>query len=142
MVEENDPRTQVDLDRIDLQVYEIDFSTITEDVIMDRSNKGETAAKLLVLLQTFWFATQCGARVAQGLTVTKLELTILGHIVFVGVIYFFCWKKPLDVRYPIVLHAKCWRGHASDAASEVDAEVREVNGQVRGADGSSMESPM
>lgn len=111
----------------DFQLYEIDFSTITEDIIMDRS-KGEILAKLLVLLQTFWFATQCIARVAQGLAVTALELTTLGHIAFVGIIYFFWWKKPLDVRYPIVLHAK--RREFHDGASDI-RKPSTLNGRHR-----------
>ena len=81
------------------QQYEIHFSTITEDVIMDRS-KGDIIAKLLVLLQTFWFAAQCVTRVAQGFVVTELELTTLGDVAFVGMIYWFWWKKRLDVRLP------------------------------------------
>ena len=54
-----------------------------------------------MVLQTSWFAIQCAARVAQGLAVTELELTTLGHTVFVSIIYFCWWNKPLCVRCPI-----------------------------------------
>jgi hypothetical protein len=84
---------------------EIDFSTITEDVIMDKS-KGDMVAKLLVVMQTSWFMVQCISRVAEGLPVTELELTTLGHTIFISVVYFFWWNKPLDVRYPITLPTK------------------------------------
>jgi hypothetical protein len=102
---------------------EINFSTITEDVIMDKS-KGDTIAKLLVVMQTSWFMIQCVSRVAEGLPVTNLELTTLGHTVFVSVMYFFWWKKPLDVRYPIILRTRRRRN-------------RDVAGEVSGADTSS-----
>lgn len=112
---------------------EADLSTITEDMIKDKS-KGEAVAKALVVLQTAWFAIQCAARVSQQLPVTKLELTTLGHTVFTSIIYFFWWNKPVCVRYPITLHAKLQKnvdtegtaggvvidsdGHASDEQSD------------------------
>jgi hypothetical protein len=78
-----------DLDDSDFELYDIDFSTIAEDDIMDKS-KGDTIAKLLVVVQTSWFAIQCAARVSpsQGLPVTALQLTTLGHTAFVVIIYF------------------------------------------------------
>jgi hypothetical protein len=86
----------------ELEGYEVDFSVIPKDVIMDKS-KGDVIAKVLVVLQTSWFAIQC---VARGLPVTELELTTLGHTAYVSVVYFFWWNKPLGVVYPLTLQAK------------------------------------
>lgn len=88
---------------------------------MDKS-KGDMVAKLLVVMQTSWFMIQCIVRVAEGLPVTALELTTLGHTVFSSVIYFFWWNKPLDVRHPIMLQT---RRKNHDVASEL--EVSDVD---------------
>ena len=115
--------------------YEVDFSTITEDVIMDKS-KGDVIGKLLVVLQTTWFTIQSAARVVEGLPVTELELTTLGHTVYIFTIYFFWWKKPLNIRYPITLQAKRRKpedhrngGHGYDVGPTETASqgVAEVN---------------
>jgi hypothetical protein len=106
---------------------EADISTITEDVIKDKS-KGDAIAKAVVVLQTGWFAIQCAARVSQRLPVTKLELTTLGHTAFISIIYFFWWNKPVGVRYPITLHAKLQEnvsiaGSGSDDATDAQSGV-------------------
>lgn len=88
----------------ELKGYEVDFSIITEDLIMDKS-KGDSIAKALVVLQTSWFAIQCAVRVGQGLPVTELEITTLAHTPLICFIYFFGWNKLLIV-IPLTLHAK------------------------------------
>lgn len=145
VVKEDDPekkRTNLkDFDASDFELYEIDFSTITEDDIMDKS-KGDTIAKLLVVIQTSWFAIQCAARVSQGLPVTALELTTLGHTVFVVIIYFIWWHKPLDVRSPIILQAKLRKDCGADEVGR-DSEEGEVSQGVKDvgeSDRNSMES--
>jgi hypothetical protein len=109
-----------------LEGCEADISTITEDVIKDRS-KGDAIAKAVVVLQTGWFAIQCAARVSQRLPVTKLELTTLGHTAFISIIYFFWWNKPVGVRYPITLHAKL-RNNVSVAGSGSDDDTDAQSG--------------
>lgn len=106
---------------------EINFSTITEDIIMDKS-KGDMVAKLLVVMQTSWFMIQCIVRVAEGFPVTALELTTLGHTVFSSVIYFFWWNKPLDVRHPIMLQT---RRKNHDVASELEYRYQRMSWRVR-----------
>ena len=119
VVRDDDPgANQVSLRRFKLfKKYDIDFSKITEGVIRDKS-KGDAIGKTLVLLQTSWFATQCIARAAARLPLTGLELTTLGHTVFVSITYFFWWNKPLDVHYPIILHAKRRKDRASVSSAE------------------------
>jgi hypothetical protein len=48
---------------------EADISTITEDMIKDKS-KADAIAKAVVILQTGWFVVQCAARVSQRLPMT------------------------------------------------------------------------
>ena len=78
----------------------IEWPTITEDEIADRS-KGDYLSKTIVLFQTTWFIAQCIARGIYGLDVTELEVVTLAFATLTGVIYFFWWDKPLDVRCSI-----------------------------------------
>jgi len=75
----------------------IEWPTITEEEIADRS-KGDYLSKTIVLFQTTWFIGQCIARGAYGLAVTELEVVTLAFATLTGVIYYFWWDKPLDVR--------------------------------------------
>jgi hypothetical protein len=83
----------------------IEVPTITEGEIRDKS-KGDDIAKAITLVQTLWFAIQAANCVAQGFPVTELELTTLGHVVLNVLICWCWWKKPLNVDYPVDLHAK------------------------------------
>ena len=115
-----------------LEGCEADISTVTEDVIKDKS-KADAIAKAVVLLQTGWFAIQCAARISQRLPVTKLELTTLGHTAFISIIYFFWWNKPVGVRYPITLHAKLQKNVStteSTAAIESDDATDDAQSDV------------
>jgi hypothetical protein len=78
----------------------IEWPTITEEEIADRS-KGDYLSKTIVLFQTTWFIGQCIARGAYRLAVTELEVVTLAFAVLTGVIYYFWWDKPLDVRCSI-----------------------------------------
>ena len=80
----------------------IEFPSISEDEIRDRS-KRDPLAKILALLQTAWFIVQCIARGAQRLALTELELTTLALAVLNFVMYFLWWDKPFDVRCPVYL---------------------------------------
>ena len=78
----------------------IEWPTITEEEIADRS-KGDYLSKAIVLFQTTWFIGQCIARGAYRLAVTELEVVTLAFAILTGVIYYFWWDKPLDVRCSI-----------------------------------------
>jgi hypothetical protein len=127
--EDDSKKRRINLQYCDPNLYEIDLSTITKDDIMDKS-KGDTIAKLLVVVQTSWFAIRCAARVAQGLPVTELELTTLGHTAFVAITYFFWWNKPLDVRYPIILQAKHRKDPSRGGAGEVSGPGSSGEGEA------------
>ena len=78
----------------------IEWPTITEDEIADRS-KGDSLSKTIVLIQTTWFIAQCIARGVYGLDVTELEVVTLAFATLTGIIYYYWWDKPLDVRCSI-----------------------------------------
>ena len=85
-----------------LSAKKIDFPTITEEEIEDRS-KGDGLSATLTIVQTTWFIIQFSLRLKQGLVVTLIEwLTVT--VAFLNVaLHFFWWQKPLDVRLPIPL---------------------------------------
>lgn len=81
----------------------IEFPTITEEEIDDRS-KGDALSKTLVLGQTTWFIAQCITRRVQGLVMTELELVTLAFAALNSFMYFFWWNKPLDVRTTVSVY--------------------------------------
>ncbi|KDR72565.1 hypothetical protein GALMADRAFT_126164 [Galerina marginata CBS 339.88] len=81
----------------------IEFPTITETEIQDRS-KADPIAKALVLGQTTWFIAQCITRRIQGLALTELELVTVAFAFLNGFMYFLWWNKPLDVRSSVPVY--------------------------------------
>ena len=76
---------------------------IPVEEIEDKS-KGDFIAKMLVVVQTLWFALQVINRAIQGLSVTELELTTLAHTVLNIFIYWCWWHKPVNVRFPFKIY--------------------------------------
>ena len=70
---------------------------LTEDEISDRS-KGDGLSKLIFMLQSSWFITQCIARRSQGLALTQLELTTLAMASLNAVTCILWWHKPLNAQ--------------------------------------------
>ena len=78
----------------------MEWPETTSEDIEDRS-KGDYLAKGVVILQSLWFVTQCIARAVNHIMLTELELATAGFAVLNGIMYFYWWNKPLDVRVPI-----------------------------------------
>lgn len=72
----------------------------TEAEIRDRS-KGDTFSKLIVLVQSLWFMTQCIARHIEHLPITELEIATVAYTIPILGIYICWWSKPLAVSQPI-----------------------------------------
>ncbi|KIK64277.1 hypothetical protein GYMLUDRAFT_985423 [Collybiopsis luxurians FD-317 M1] len=90
-----------DLARL-LRKGDIAFRHIPESEIMDKS-KGDALAKTLILIQTTWFIAQVISRAVLHLPITELELTTVAFALLNFLTYALWWKKPLDVRRPIIL---------------------------------------
>jgi len=75
---------------------------IPESEIRDKS-KANGLAKFLVCIQAFWFCVQCISRLAQGLSISLLELNTFAHALCTLLIYFLWWDKPLDIEEPTLL---------------------------------------
>ena len=76
---------------------------IPVEEIEDKS-KGDFIAKMVVVVQTLWFALQVINRAIQGLSVTELEFTTLGHTLLNIFIYWCWWHKPVNVRFPFKVY--------------------------------------
>jgi len=103
----------------------IKWPTVTKEEIADRS-KGDYLSKAIVLFQMTWFVGQCIARGAYGLTVTELEVVTVAFASLTGVIYYFWWDKPLDVRCSIPVHLL----DGGPGEIEGDTEKEETGPQV------------
>ncbi|KAJ7162890.1 hypothetical protein C8R46DRAFT_1352738 [Mycena filopes] len=70
---------------------------------IDEKNRSDALGKLLAVIQTTWFVGQVISRQIQKLPMTELELTTAAFALLNIITYILWWKKPLDVKRPIVL---------------------------------------
>jgi len=78
---------------------------IPEATIKDKS-KANALAKTLVCLQAIWFILQCIIRLAEGLSISLLELNTFAHSLCALLIYCLWWNKPLDIDEPNTIRDK------------------------------------
>jgi hypothetical protein len=83
----------------------IEVPEISAAYIEDRS-KGDALSKIIAILQTTWFITQCVARGQQRIALTELELVTLALASLNAVTYAIWWHKPLGVQEPIKVYSK------------------------------------
>jgi len=95
---------------------------ITVDEIQDWC-KGDALAKLIAILQTSWFITQCIARSQQGLAVTELELVTLALASLNAVTFAIWWHKPLGVQEPVKIYLKTEAQNVEETAQQVSVVV-------------------
>ena len=81
---------------------------ISKEYIWDKSKAGNLA-KTLVCLQALWFCVQCILRLAQGLTISLLELNVFCHAICTLLVYLLWWDKPMDIEEPTALRGKMVR---------------------------------
>jgi len=84
---------------------EIEWPTMTEEEIQDRS-KADIFSKGIVVLQTTWFIVQCISRFATKLAITELEVVTLAFAACNGITYWLWWHKPSDVRCAVPVYLK------------------------------------
>jgi len=75
---------------------------ISLSTIQDKS-KASDLAKAIVCVQASWFSIQTIYRLADGLSISLLELNTLGHALCALLIYCFWWSKPLDIQEPYLI---------------------------------------
>jgi hypothetical protein len=67
--------------------------------ILDKSSSS-TFVKVIALLQALWFSLQCIVRMAQGLSISLLELTTFAHCIVALIIGVLWLRKPVDISKP------------------------------------------
>ena len=67
--------------------------------IKDKS-KSDGLAKLITCWQAIWFCIQCICRLADGLSISLLELNVFAHAICALIIYALWWSKPKDISEP------------------------------------------
>jgi hypothetical protein len=66
---------------------------------LDKS-KANHLGKSTICAQALWFMAETINRLAQGLSVSLLELNTFAHTLCTLLIFFFWWDKPLDIEGP------------------------------------------
>ncbi|KAF8554623.1 hypothetical protein OG21DRAFT_1462262 [Imleria badia] len=77
---------------------------VSVEDIMDKSSSDELA-KLILLIQLFWFILQIIVRGANHLAITLVEIDTLCLAVITLPIFFFWWGKPRGAARPYVFYA-------------------------------------
>ncbi|KAJ0114090.1 hypothetical protein J7T55_007924 [Diaporthe amygdali] len=67
--------------------------------ILDKSS-ASTFVKIITLFQALWFSLQCIVRMAQGLSISLLELTTFAHCIVALIIGWLWLRKPVDISKP------------------------------------------
>lgn len=75
---------------------------VSRQEIEDKS-KANGLAKIVTSLQALWFTVQCIQRIAQGLSISTLELNTGAHAIFALVSFLLWFKKPVDIDQPTVI---------------------------------------
>ncbi|KAK0611719.1 hypothetical protein B0T14DRAFT_334205 [Immersiella caudata] len=83
----------------------LSMPAIADDDIADKS-KADNFARALAAVQIIWFTLQCVGRWIQGLGLSTLELSTIAFILCSLNMQFFWYRKPYDVRSPIILHTE------------------------------------
>jgi hypothetical protein len=82
----------------------VDYPMITKKEVWDKS-KQDTFTKAVTAFQVAYLIIQCIARVAQGLTITTLELNAVA-IVVCSLMTLYAWlHKPADVQTPVHIYS-------------------------------------
>ena len=86
--------------------------TITVAEIEDRS-KGDGLLKLVAILQSLWFITQCIVR-GKRLALTQLEVVTLAIVTLNVAASAFWWRKPLGVEEPVNVFVRATLFHEQE----------------------------
>lgn len=85
---------------------------VSEEDIRAKSKRGGLG-KFIVCVQAFWFCVECLVRLANGLSISVLELNALDHALCTFVIFWMWWNKPYDVEASTLI--------SGDKATEIAA---------------------
>lgn len=70
---------------------------------IQHQSKSSGLTKSLLVVQLLYFAVSCGARLAQRLPLSLLEVWTVSHAFAAMLAYVFWWNKPLDIADPTLI---------------------------------------
>jgi hypothetical protein len=79
------------------------YLPMVSHVSIEDKSKADFLAKGIVILQAGWLLLQCIARKIESLPISLLELHSVVHVVCAFFMYIFWFRKPLDVKDPMIL---------------------------------------
>ncbi|KAF2854411.1 hypothetical protein T440DRAFT_388762 [Plenodomus tracheiphilus IPT5] len=79
------------------------LSPALESSDIDDRSKSDCIVKSIAATQILWFIAQIIGRAANSMSVTTIELFTLSNVCCGAIMYIAWWKKPFDIRTPIVL---------------------------------------
>lgn len=75
---------------------------VSQELVADKS-KADFLAKILVILQAGWLVIQCICRKIEDLDISLLEVHTMVHVCCALLMYFFWFRKPLDITDPLLV---------------------------------------
>jgi hypothetical protein len=93
-----------------LAQLDIEVPTAISKADINDKAKSNSLQKALVCAQAAWFCVQCVFRLAQGLSISLLELNTFAHALCALLVYLLWWNKPLDIEQPTILPWAKWPG--------------------------------
>jgi hypothetical protein len=97
--------TVIDPDQKDAEPNEQNGIVLTLDYLKDNPDIeilaiSDALSKIIAIIQTTWFITQCVARGQQRIALTELELVTLALASLNAVTYAIWWHKPVGCMNP------------------------------------------
>jgi len=80
-----------------LEKYDPKALVSVQRAALQDPGKASGLAKMITCTQSFWFCSQCIARLSQDMAISLIELNTFAHCISAFFIYAFWWHKPYDV---------------------------------------------
>ncbi|KAH9872622.1 hypothetical protein J1614_005015, partial [Plenodomus biglobosus] len=103
---------------------------LTSDI--DDRSKSDWLVKSIAFAQILWFLVQITGRAVNRMSVTTLELFTLANVCCGTIIYAAWWKKPFDIRTPVILRVERLREEVVAVANRVPLTGDEREGGLTG----------
>jgi len=81
------------------------FLHISKEKVADKS-KRDDLFRIIAILQSLWFGTQCIARWTQRLPLAELEVLTLAYLIPNALLSCFWWNKPFSINRPSITTGK------------------------------------
>ena len=108
------------------------FFSVPDKTINDKS-KADTFAKIVIGIQVAYVVILVGARKAEGLPITLLELHVFVHVICAATMFLLWLKKPKDIMDPTVIDSTVIKTPLAWMVANNDWKQRYLDGTWRSA---------